>query len=629
VAPATAAAVAPGALGVYDDALASGWVDWSWGCTRNFATTSPVFSGADSLAVTFQAWGGLYFRRASTSVSGMATLELYANGGASAGKQIAVRAISGTASTPNVPLSTYCSGGTIPANAWTRCRVPLSALLPAGGALDGFWLQEGSGINLPVMYIDSVALLPAAPAQPTGVTATASASSISISWTAVAGATGYDVSRATSSAGPFVKLTTSPQPGTTYTDNAVAPGTYWYQVVASNAGGTGPASAAVSATVSAPSAPASAPIYGDALASGWMDWSWGSTRNFANPSPVASGADSLAVTFQAWGGLYLRSATPVSGPTALDLSVNGGATAGNKIQLSAVSGNTSLPKVILSDYCAGGTIPANAWTRCHVPLSVLLPAGGGIDGFMLQEIDGGARPAMYFDDIALTGSSSSSPPPAVPAAPTGLAATVSSGAVSLSWAAASGATGYVVSRGTAAGGPFTALNASPQAGTTYQDAAVAAGTTYWYQVAAVNAAGSSVACAPVSASVPAAPPAPVTVKVTPASATVDACTTAQFSAQVANATDGTVTWSVQEGSAGGTVDTTGKYTAPSTAGTYHLVATSKASSAASATATVVVQDHILSIAVTPASASVAASGTQQFTATVTTTCGTFNATAAQ
>jgi hypothetical protein len=119
---------------------------------------------------------------------------------------------------------------------------------------------------------------------------------------------------------------------------------------------------------------------------------------------------------------------------------------------------------------------------------------------------------------------------------------------------------------------------------------------------------------------------PVTVSITPSPTAVDACKTVAFTATVANATNTAVTWAVQEGAAGGTIATNGVYTAPSTAGTYHVVATSVASNTATALATVTVSDHILSIAVNPASTSVTAGGTQQFTATVTTSCGAFVAT---
>ncbi len=87
-----------------------------------------------------------------------------------------------------------------------------------------------------------------------------------------------------------------------------------------------------------------------------------------------------------------------------------------------------------------------------------------------------------------------------------------------------------------------------------------------------------------------------------------------------------MTWSVQEGAAGGTVSTTGVYTAPANAGTYHVVATSQADTTKIATVAVTVSDRILSVAVSPQTIQVTPGGTQQFTATVTTTCGTSIAT---
>jgi len=210
-----------------------------------------------------------------------------------------------------------------------------------------------------------------------------------------------------------------------------------------------------------------------------------------------------------------------------------------------------------------------------------------------------------------------------PRAPTGLTATVSNGTVLLSWTAAANATGYDVYRSTSSTGTYLKLTASPQPATSYTDAAVTPGTTYWYEVRASNAAGSSSASAPVSATVPAAQT--VTVTLAPSTATVDGCRTLQFTATVTGTASTGATWSVQEGAAGGTVSSTGLYTAPSVAGTYHVIASSSASPSAKATATVTVQDHVLSLTVNPSAPSASLGATVQFTAMVTTTCGTFAA----
>ncbi|MCL4395713.1 MAG: hypothetical protein M1482_13080, partial [Chloroflexi bacterium] len=55
-------------------------------------------------------------------------------------------------------------------------------------------------------------------------------------------------------------------------------------------------------------------VYGGALASGWSDWSWDTTVNFNNTSPVTVDSKSIAATFTAaWGGLYLHSSGALSG----------------------------------------------------------------------------------------------------------------------------------------------------------------------------------------------------------------------------------------------------------------------------------------------------------------------------
>src|SRR5512140_2163270 len=73
------------------------------------------------------------------------------------------------------------------------------------------------------------------------------------------------------------------------------------------------------------------------------------------------------------------------------------------------------------------------------------------------------------------------------------------------------------------------------------------------------------------------PPAPtVSVVVAPASAALARGGTQAFSATVTAASDTSETWSVAEGAAAGSITAAGVYSAPSTAGTFHVVATSVA-----------------------------------------------------
>lgn len=121
----------------------------------------------------------------------------------------------------------------------------------------------------------------------------------------------------------------------------------------------------------------------------------------------------------------------------------------------------------------------------------------------------------------------------------------------------------------------------------------------------------------------------VVVTVSPSRASTDACQTVLLAASLTNViSNGSVTWTVQEGASGGTVSPTGSYVAPAGAGTYHVVATSAEEPARSAAAEITVTERVLSVQVRPSTVRVQPGGVAQFTADVTTTCGTFPSVAA-
>jgi hypothetical protein len=147
----------------------------------------------------------------------------------------------------------------------------------------------------------------------------------------------------------------------------------------------------------------------------------------------------------------------------------------------------------------------------------------------------------------------------------------------------------------------------------------AAGTCHVVVASAADPTKGATAVVTVTAPTP--PPPVVTVSVSPSPASVSACRTLTFSATVLGATDQSVTWSVQEGSAGGAISSAGVYTAASSAGVYHVIARSRADTTKSSAVAVTVADEVLSVAVTPTTISVPQGGSAQFSATVTTTCG--------
>lgn len=81
-------------------------------------------------------------------------------------------------------------------------------------------------------------------------------------------------------------------------------------------------------------------------------------------------------------------------------------------------------------------------------------------------------------------------------------------------------------------------------------------------------------------------PSTTAVTISPSSVNVPSGSVQTFSAALAGV--GTVVWSVEEGSAGGSITSGGIYTAPTLAGTYHVIATNSLNSSESATSTVTV-----------------------------------------
>ncbi len=141
-------------------------------------------------------------------------------------------------------------------------------------------------------------------------------------------------------------------------------------------------------------------VYADSLAAGWEDWSWNTTRNLANATPVHGGTASLAVTYTAaWGGLYLHAnSVDVSAYDTLRFWLHGGSAGGQHISVG-LNYNGSTHEVVAT---------AGTWQQVEIPLSDL-GSPTTITDLVWQDGTGGAQPTFYLDDIAFV--SSGAPPP--------------------------------------------------------------------------------------------------------------------------------------------------------------------------------------------------------------------------
>jgi hypothetical protein len=164
------------------------------------------------------------------------------------------------------------------------------------------------------------------------------------------------------------------------------------------------------ALVNASSGAADSPVFSDALAPGWANWSWSTAVSFSNASPVHAGAASMAVTYQdGWAGLYLHVEPTIDGTAFQTLSfwVHGGTSGGQRFRV--VIYRTT------SDATQGYdlTAAAGSWQHVAIPLTSF-GSPATISGIVWQDNTGAAQPTFYLDDVSMlaaTGTPTPTPPP--------------------------------------------------------------------------------------------------------------------------------------------------------------------------------------------------------------------------
>jgi hypothetical protein len=147
---------------IFDEALAPGWQNWSW-ATVDLASTANAHTGTVSIAVTPAAWSALYLRSADAPVdtNGYLNFTFWVHGGETGGQTIQVVAVVNDVAQPGVRVASPIAG------TWQKITVPLSALsADARTDVNGFWIQQGSGVDDPTFYVDDVVLESGTPPTP-------------------------------------------------------------------------------------------------------------------------------------------------------------------------------------------------------------------------------------------------------------------------------------------------------------------------------------------------------------------------------------------------------------------------------------------------------------------------------
>jgi hypothetical protein len=242
----------------------------------------------------------------------------------------------------------------------------VSSGLPSFGALVNIGLVDGSAMAITLdefrvadSFADAAGFIPP-PAAPTGLTASAGINSVSLSWDATSGATGYKVLRGTTSL--VYTVTNSVASNTNFDATAVGGTQYFYVVEATNSSGASTNSMEVSATptIALPDAPTGLTATGT---NGAVNLTWG----------LATGAASYNVKRSTTGGAE-ATITNVSTTSYSDTAVVNGTpyfykvsstnSAGESADSSEVSATPDVPPPAPTglNATAGSNQVALAWT---------------------------------------------------------------------------------------------------------------------------------------------------------------------------------------------------------------------------------------------------------------------------
>ena len=152
-------------------------------------------------------------------------------------------------------------------------------------------------------------------------------------------------------------------------------------------------------------------LYVSGLESGWQDWSW-ATHTLVDSSQKLGSNPSLSFQPTQYKGVFLHhDSFSTVGYKALVFWIQGGKQGGQKIGVCAVDANKRFgPKVEVSAYLVGKTIPSGKFGLCYIPLEKLQAANTTISGICFQDISGESQVSVYLADIRLAATNTKKTP---------------------------------------------------------------------------------------------------------------------------------------------------------------------------------------------------------------------------
>ncbi|HEV2292472.1 MAG TPA: fibronectin type III domain-containing protein [Tepidisphaeraceae bacterium] len=370
---------------------------------------------------------------------------------------------------------------------------------------------------------------------PTNLAATAASSTrIDLTWTASAGATGYNVKRSTSASGPFTTIATDVTT-TSYADTGVTGGaTYYYFVTAVNAAGgslnsnqasaTTPGGTNAAPTVATPASASANPATGtatnlsvlgaDDAGEASLTYTWSATGPAAVTYSIngTNAAKNSTATFSRAGSYIFTATITDSGGLTTASSVN--VTVNQTLtSVDVTPGTASVATNGSQQFTATGYDQFGVSMSTQPTFTWSVTSGGGTVStsglYTAPSTTGSATVQAAMGSISDMASVTIVSAPVAPSSLTATAA--SSSQINLAWTDnSSNEDGFKIERSTD-GINFTQIATVEVGVTGYASSGLSASTTYQYRVRAYNAVGDSAysntasATTQAASNVPAAP----------------------------------------------------------------------------------------------------------------------------
>lgn len=405
-------------LVMYDDALSSEFVDYSW-ADVDLASTQLVREGNHSIRMKPDADKALYFYKDRVmQASDYGVLSFWINGGTEGGQQVKLVLSLGGEPIAESKVGDLLPGG-IPANEWREVRVPL-AELGVTGLVDGFWLW-GEGDQQSI-HIDSVAFLPEGAGGSSSEEEPDDQQDLPDSEVV---ALMFDQPQLLIREGDLLNAPLMVQ----YSDgrlDRVKEGVTWSSADPSIAEigdgllkGLKQGQTTIIAEFSGKVATVPVEVlerlevvpiepidgiymYDDTLNSQFTDYGW-VTHDLGEQGLVHSGETSIRMEPNGEDAIYLYSDRVLTDKEfeKLQLWIHGGEGGAQQLKLVFMSGGQAVKELTGDELFPGGSgVPAGQWSKLELAIADLRLPDGLFDGLIIAGT-GGVQDSLYLDDIAL------------------------------------------------------------------------------------------------------------------------------------------------------------------------------------------------------------------------------------